>query len=193
MNAGVGEAQSHGAVRGYIVNSFVEYLVDRVPDGRQRLEARPELWNALPLDGPKHCPAELFALALDAVASSEPDPEERFRLLVRCGEFAAQQSLNTFFRLLMKVMTAGLFVRKFPDMWRRDFLIGEGHARTLEKQRLEVTLEGVGQLEMLVPIGLGWMNLAFAGMGYDNARIRVLEPADGALSGHRIRYEVAWD
>lgn len=67
------------------------------------------------------CPVSVLSEVLSAVADQGNGDEARTRdVLIKCGQFMAHEATNTFLRLLMRMLTPSLFVKKIPDIWRRD-------------------------------------------------------------------------
>jgi|GEM_PF-1572825 len=117
-------------VRGYMVMHAARYLEGLLGDAESKrvfADFSPEAQRAL--DTTKHadwCPVSVFSELTRAIAKTSDGDEEKAReLLVACGVFMAQEATNSFLKILMKILTPGLFAKKIPAIWSRDCSQGE--------------------------------------------------------------------
>lgn len=120
-------AQQPFQVRNYTVSACTAYLREitgeqearRILDGLSP-EARQTIATASNA-GAAWCPVGVLSELLSAVADQGKGDEDRTRdVLIKCGQFMAHEATNSFLRILMRMLTPTLFVKKIPDIWRRD-------------------------------------------------------------------------
>src|ERR1041385_2186448 len=151
--------------RGYLLAHCANYLRDNVsPDEWKRIQSgfSPELQQLL-AGKVKH--AEWYRISLlneitgqiVDVVGKRNDDRSREALHI-CGRYVAREATNTFLKLLMKLLNPGIFAKKLPDIFSRDFSSGrmtvEMNGRTLTARIFDapgfnhgkVTTEDVRQL-----------------------------------------------
>ncbi len=65
-------------------------------------------------------PAEYFGALNSAIASLGQTEDEAREHLIGAGTQIATAALNSFMRLMLRMLTPSLFARKFPAFWSRD-------------------------------------------------------------------------
>ena len=184
-----------GSCRGYVVLSMVRALENERDDASALFEKEaPALFEQTPsIAGNEYYSVDLLNDALRVIAQSESDPRARYDLLVRCGRFGAHDSLNLFFKLVMKILTPALLASKFPMMWERDFRVGRasGDSSRVRERIIGLGILGVGRLEHFVPIGEGWIRLAFESMGHRGVEVTT-DLAPHQTTADDINYTVTW-
>jgi hypothetical protein len=53
------------------------------------------------------------------------DQERAKQMLITSGVYMAREATNTFFKMLLRIVTPQLFCKKLPDFWNRDFTRGK--------------------------------------------------------------------
>jgi hypothetical protein len=111
------------------------------------------------------CPVSILSEVITAVAARGNGDEDRTReTLIKCGSFMAHEATNTFLRLLMKMMTPGLFAKKIPDIWRRDCTHGNLLAELGENKLSCRVMDTDGFVHALCTIA-GFLTFAVGSMG----------------------------
>ncbi len=108
-------------------------------------------------------PPEWFDLVCIAIASLGETEAEARRHLIGAGRAIATNAVNTFMKLMLRMLTPGLIIRRLPDLWLRDNAFGE---LTVVDSRVE---EGLVTMELrdapivshLGPVGVGYVGLLF--------------------------------
>jgi hypothetical protein len=179
-------------VRGYMILNTLSYLSEKVgePDAKRIIAGfPPEVRDVISSakSGGLY-PVAALSHSLGAVAALGNGDENRARdNLVMCGTFMAREATNTFFKLVMKMLTPALFIKKLPDFWKRD----------CTKGRLEVDIKDrtivfrffdMKGFDHAVCTGTGFVTFALQTMGKTIEKTSIqnwsLEnpSADGALS-----------
>jgi hypothetical protein len=154
------------AVKGSVILASVDYadtLCDRLGCPRVREKFSPELTAALvTMTRTTWHPWAILVEVLRAIASVRHDPVASREDLIACGQAISQDGLNTFLRLLLKIMTLRLFVMKFKDFWSRDVrgAVMTVDSSAFEQRRVTCTLEHVDGFDHLGPTGIGFIGLA---------------------------------
>src|SRR5688572_6499721 len=116
--------------RGYVLAATVSFLNETVgPAKAQEIFDRlsPDLRRVVRNVQPaEFYPIPLFAELNRAMVEhlAGTDEEKGRQVLLQCGRHTGREASNTFLKLLMKMLTPKLIVKKLPDFWRRDFNFG---------------------------------------------------------------------
>src|SRR5262245_48348993 len=78
---------------------------------RSMYEASPELW----------VPLTVWKEALDPIVAQHADPAAARAAVRSAGRFICEGTVNSFLRVLMRIMTPALFAKKSGGMIGRDF------------------------------------------------------------------------
>jgi hypothetical protein len=128
-------------VRGYMVLNAASYLRETMGERESKAvfdsfpgDVRAAIDRAKPADW---VPVSVFSHITRAIASiSKGDEAKAQELLVTCGLFMAEEASNTFLKILLRMITPGLFIKKIPDIWSRDCSRGKLVVEELTNQRL---------------------------------------------------------
>ncbi len=130
-------------VRGHVINGVYEYFDSHCPaERRQELNAllpaglREVAGNGKP--GAWH-PLSYFEALNHAIAALGKTEDESRLHIDGAAEHLAKQSLNTFMKLLLRMLTPALFVRKFPVFYSRDLDTGTRISVDLQLDRGHLT------------------------------------------------------
>jgi hypothetical protein len=101
-----------------------------------------------------------------AIAAARPDPAVARATLVRCGTGLGNTAINSFLKILLRMLTPRLFALKFPDIWGRD-MQGGGYAEIAasEDKRVAILLREVGGFDHIGPVAEGWIGFTLTSMG----------------------------
>jgi hypothetical protein len=184
--------------RGYLVKNIANFVKERVepaewarasrglsPELRQLVEGDIKVAGWYPIGQLN----ELSQVILEFIARGD---EERARQAFQtCGEYCAREAVNTFLKLLLKMLTPGLLVKKLPDIFRRDFsdgrLVPELNGRTLTCRHYD--LPGFNHCALY---SSGFVIAAFAAMGktIDSIVLRDWSLASPYVEG--TCYDIVW-
>lgn len=184
-------------VRGYIVKTSVEYLRSRLEPAeagavmdRFSPPVRSTLETVKAIDWyPVEQMAEINQVIVDTLGKGD---ETRAReVLIACGRYMATEATNTFLRLLMRVLTPGLFAKKLPDLWSRDCSGGKVTVEVDEK-RLVCRLAGVKDFAHCGPVSLGWATFALENMGKPVVSSKLHAWSLATPNPDEVGWEAAW-
>jgi hypothetical protein len=156
-------------IRGYVFLSAAKYLEEVAGKGKwDQISERfsPQVKQALKETTTTNwCAIDAVAEVYRAIAALSEGNEAQARdALIDCGSQTMYEASNTFFRLIMKVLTPGLFMKKMPDFWKRDCSRGTIQVE-MHENMLRNTLSGIGGFDHIAPIALGYVKFALEGMG----------------------------
>ena len=160
-------------MRGYIIVHTIQYLREKLGDTEwARIESSLSPGLQAVLAGevkhggwyPISHTVELNRVLLDRMA--QKDDASARDALHHCGRYIAGAATNTFLKMLMKMLTPGLFARKLPDVFRRDFSSGRLES-SLEGRKLICRYYDVPGFEHSAVLASGFAAKAFEGMGKD--------------------------
>lgn len=158
--------------RGYSMLGTLKYIDSVIgAEGKERIVAQlsPDVRDALSSYKeigwyPSHHFSELLRGIVKEGESTNQVAEEA---LVKTGQFVAGLAVNTFLRLLMKVLTPSLFAKKIPSLWERDNQGGliEADLKDADSGKIVFNLRDVGGYDYIVPVAGGWISFAMQAMG----------------------------
>jgi hypothetical protein len=184
-------------IRGHVIQHTIKFFRNECEqDLGLRIEA------ALPLDlrtqlrdiapaawYPRRYEVEL----LQAIAHVHGNEASARNDLLRCGASMAVGN-NDFMKLLMRVLTPELFVKKLPSFWTRDHQDSAGYLVDqvdVSGQRATLRLCGVGGYAHSAVLWHGWMQQVFREMGA-NCEVRQQGWSWSQPAPDEIKYEVKW-
>lgn len=119
------------------------------------------------------------------------DDETAREALYQCGRYVAAEATNTFLKIFLKVLTPSVFVRKLPDVFRRDFTAGrlesELNGKTLTCRYYDLT-----ELEHIAALGPGFAATALEAMGKKVKGVVLHDWSLEAPSVDGARFELTW-
>lgn len=192
-------AMSERTSRGYMVQSTISFI-DKTydPEARAKINAfvpervRQAFAN---LNKVGWYPVEDVAELYRAIAlyHRETDGNE-LKALENVGRSIAETATNTFLKLILRVLTPGLFASKMGDFWQRDNRCGTLQCIKYEpgENRMIVTLTGVKGYDFIGPVAPGFILFAFKALGFKDGRVSF--PWDPANPGpDAFEYDFRWD
>ena len=102
---------------------------------------------------------------------------------------------NTFMKLLMRMLTPAMFIRKFPDFWRRDMSSGNVSIfdDDLEKKRFSIHVTDVEGFDYLGPVGVGYLGYVLDRiLGHDSTKLNLLDFEFQNPGPAEFTYRVSW-
>lgn len=136
--------------------------------------------------------ADLVALleAMAQAADSHKTAEDNARLL---GQFLSNAATSGFMRLLLKILTPTVFLKKVPDIWPRMFSFGqfESDPSGFPSGKAAMVMRDVDGFDYVAPVSVGWIESVFSAMGYPDASVSC-RPIDGEPAGSAFRFDISW-
>lgn len=128
--------------------------------------------------------AEEFMQGIETVHGDVKKAEED---AVKLGMKIAEEAVGTFLKLLLKVLTPTMFVRQFPEFWRRYHNFGSLRydLERISEKRVIMWVPGYNYLH---GIGAGWVKGAFQAFSRSAVTVGWNVP-----EGQRMVPEVQWD
>lgn len=156
--------------RGYVLASSIRFLQETA--GHEQAEevlngVSSELQEAVRNVHPANFyPIRLFAeFNRTLVAHLAGSDEDKAReVLINCGRHMGHEASNTFLKLLMRVITPEILVKKFPDLWGRDFTAGRVELKSTDK-KLDFHMFDIEGYDHCGPMSAGWVGFNLEAMG----------------------------
>ena len=138
-------------------------------------------------------PIEDSNVLVEAIASAIEDEATRYDMMIQCGQFIANDAINSFLRLLIKFLKPDLFARKYGDFFRRAHTFGDVQAHDFTPHSFVLDMSDVHDYVYVAPISIGFMKHTLNAMGCKNLRVKeVLSPPPNAQTRDSYRFEVTW-
>ena len=157
-------------VRGYTITSTIAYLQDKLPAAEMQSllenlspQTKGVLQDIKPIGW--YPVATIAELNWTIVSSLGKNDEARSRdALINCGRYMAREATNTFLKLLMRMLTPGIFAKKLPDFWSRDCTGGRLSAEVSDLKIACRIFETPG-FDHVGAVAAGWVGFALEAMG----------------------------
>lgn len=184
--------------RGYMLTTTLKYVREGLdPKRREAVLARlsPELVKFAETAKPTEWyPVSHTVQIYDAIVEAcEGDAALAERDLIGVGKFGAQEATNTFLRLLMKVLTPGLFAKKLPSLYERDNSKGKVTVE-VEEDRLICRIDDCKGSKHIAPISAGWAIFTLEQMGKKLSEKKItgwsLDNPDSGSVGFELQWRV---
>ena len=128
-----------------------------------------------------------------ADAASPRDEKAVYDALLRCGEMVGGYATNTFFKLLLKILTPKMFASRFSEFYKRDQQGGEGVVEDIGPNHVVLVARGIKGYDHFGPTTVGWALVPFRGMGLDNVRMTCSPWSLAEPGPDEVRFVVNWD
>jgi hypothetical protein len=152
---------------------------------RQRTEFHAKDWR------PRE---ELTSMWHAIAAAAEPQDETTiYNALVRCGEMVGGYATNTFFRLLLKVLTPRMFASRFSEFYKRDQQGGEGIVEEIGSKHVVLLARDIKGYDHFGPVTVGWAMVPFRGMGLQNVHMTCTPWSLVEPGPEQVRFKITWD
>lgn len=184
-------------IRGYVLEhaarfyrtSFDHSTVARI-EGELSIETKFALDN---MASSEWYPRRFLVEILNAMATVRGSGDGTYGDIVRCGAGLAEPA-NELARLLVKVMTPELFVKKLPRFWARDHKAsGMFEIEPLSGQRgALIRLRGVRQYDHAAILWLGFIQSMLKQLGAASLAVRQEGWSWSSPGPQDISYEVRW-
>lgn len=119
------------------------------------------------------------------------DEEKAKKILIQCGRYIGREASNTFLKLLMRMLTPKLIVKKLPDFWRRDVTGGRVEVRPSDNG-LQCFMYEIEGYDHCCPLSAGWQefNLEAMGKSLESTIVRKWSLAEPSQNG--TSFEITW-
>jgi hypothetical protein len=183
--------------RSYLITHTATFIRDRISKdewARTQAELSPELRKLLGEAKPAEwCPVSLLNEVNRQVADklAQNDDDRAREALYLCGKFIAGEATNTFLKILLKMLTPALFVKKLPDIFKRDFS-GARMTTQISEGKMSGSIHEAPNFNHLAVTSAGFVSVALENMGktvdsYKVSNWSLKEPdRDGAA------FELTW-
>jgi hypothetical protein len=137
---------------------------------------------------PLTCAIELFH-GIDAAIG---DPQKAFDTISDFGQYLADDAMNTYMRLLFKVLTPGLLTAKFPAVYKRYYRNGHlvADVSRIKENKVSFTCEGHDYLHAEAH---GWILYVYGKLGMKNIRVKTNVPLGQSNVPGPLTWDVSWD
>ena len=164
---------------------------------REKIHARltPELKNVTPTLKPGDWyPIAYQTQLLRAMASVADDAEAAHASAVALGRFMSDQASNTFMRLLFKVLTPLIFLRKAPAVWGRmfNFVRFEVDTTDYENNHAAMLMYEVDGFDYVAPVSEGWIATMFESVRCKNVAVHATDLEAGTVRGAAYKFDIRW-
>lgn len=170
---------------------FIEKYCTPEQQAKIRAQLSPDLKAALPtIKYGEWYPLHFATDQVRGVFSLYESFDEAEAALDRFGKYIGEQASSTFLRLLMKMLTLNMLVKKWPMFWERYHNFGRMTAAIEGPQHLVFHIEP--GYDYMYRLGPGWIKVACEGLGMKNIQIKTNVPY-GDIRIDVIRVDVTWD
>ena len=188
-----------GFLRGYSISQtavFIEKHFDAETSKRLKNDLPADVKVAIQSLKPADWyPREYEVALLRAIASVKNNDAGSYEDLIACGEFVASEATNTFLKILMKMLTPTMFVKKVPEFYDRDnknngrFEVDVSRAG---EGRIDMVLIGADGFDHMPITSMGWVTFGLKAMGKRTVQCKQTGWGLATPSPHEVKYEVTW-
>ena len=189
---------SESMIRGYSLRrtaAFIDVHFDPDTAARVKRDIRDSLELAATVKPAEWYPRRHSAAMFRAIATAKQDPTDIYRDLVACGTYICAEATNTFFRVLLKIMTPALFAKKLPSFWNRDHQGGgyEYDISDVDNKVLALRLVNVADYDHIAPVAVGFCEFVLSTMGKRGVRIVESNWSIDAPAPADVDFRVTWE
>ena len=169
---------------------------------RQRIESgySKELLHALyETDQNAWHPIAVWKEALDVIVASSGDPKVARTTVRSAGRFICERTVNTFLKLLMRIMTPALFAKKSGSMIGKDFRGFVGGApdyfcdlSKLDQKEITMGVRRAADFPYLGGTGQGFIEFAMHYMGMQDVLIDEPGCAPDEWAPENVSWRIRW-
>jgi hypothetical protein len=192
-----GSAMADRLTKGFNLEQTIRFIDEAYTAAeRDRIHGQlaPALRAGLPaVRGGEWYPIGDLVAFLDAMASVAPSPEAAEGKARALGRHISDAATGTFMRLVLKVLTPKLFLKKAPDIWPRMFSFGifESDPSGFGDRRATMTMRDVEDFPHVAAVSAGWMEGVFDAMGFSGVRVKY-EPLASEAPGYGYAFDIEW-
>jgi hypothetical protein len=185
-------------MRGLVLVGFREYFqrhVDGATRDRLRAGFSPELREHF--DQPvtsRWYPRELFVELNRATASLFTTVSGVLDGLTSAGSCISEVAAGTFLKLLLKMLTPGLFARKFTDFWAHDNRGGriDVDSSKLDDREVIFHIRDIAGFDHIGPVGRGYIQFAMRSITKKDVDIELSGWSLATPGPAEVHYRVRW-
>jgi hypothetical protein len=174
---------------------FIEDYFDAADRERVKAEIPSEIMEDLGrLKKVDWCPAEYCCAMLRAISSAKHDPKGSYNDIVECGKFVSVEATNTFYKLLLKVITPSIFLKKMDTFWAKDFKNAGRWNVTIDESKRSATLilSDAKELDHIAPFSAGFITFVITAMGINDVSCETQGWTLETPGADEVRYHVRW-
>lgn len=119
------------------------------------------------------------------------DTEASREALFQCGKYVAAEATNTFLKIFLKILTPNIFVKKLPDVFKRDFTSGR-LVSDLSGSTLSCRYYELPNFEHIGALGPGFTATALETMGKQVQKIVLHDWSLEAPCVEGAGFELTW-
>lgn len=140
-------------------------------------------------------PASCWTELIESACHEEHSPASRVERMKTVGRYLAMDATGTYLRLLLKLFTPGMFLRRLPTFFERDMRPGKVTAdlSALDDRRVLLTILGAEEFCYLAPISSGWIEFVFEQIGVKGSDVNIVSPSGDETRSDDIRLEITWN
>ena len=141
-------------------------------------------------------PARYWSSTIEAIAQEHPDLEQRHDAIVAFGRFMAEEAVGSYLKLLLRVLTPSMFLRRLPATFEHDIRPGSVTVDTsqmAERRLITITQHNVEGLAYVWTVGAGWVAQALSFTGLKGVKGRTLSPALDQPFASEGTFKVWWE
>jgi hypothetical protein len=140
-------------------------------------------------------PGSCWNELIEAVSAEESSHSAKVDRMRTIGRYLAMDATGTYLRLLLKLFTPGMFLRKLPSFFERD--MRPGHVKSdlsdLDNRRVMLSIEGAEAFSYLAPIAAGWIQFVFDQIGVKKSKVHIVRPPTDVVRSGDILFEITWN
>lgn len=172
------------------VMHFVERYYTPEQQAQIKAQLSPDVRAALPtIKAGAWYPLHFATDQVRGIFQTYDDLDEAEAAIQRCGKFIGEQASNSFLRLLMKMLTLKMMVKKWPAFWLQYHNFGEMRVELLSPTHLVLTIEP--GYDFMYRLGAGWIEVVCIALGLKNVVMKNNMPR-GETSIDVIRIDVTF-
>ncbi|MFT3924581.1 MAG: hypothetical protein QM778_18725 [Myxococcales bacterium] len=140
-------------------------------------------------------PTRMVSEMHSAIFNARGNPQQGYEDMIAGGAAVAEYSVNTFMRLLIKLMTPEMLAKKWPAIWLKSHNFGamETELDPNDPRKLKLMLSDVEDYHYIGPTVMGFLSFSLKAMGKDTAKVDELDNPDKTRKNSR-RYDfiITW-
>lgn len=175
-------------LRDFIHKTYDEGTKQRIyesfsPDTRDILQSvKPDDWH----------PIRVVAEMNRGIYTARNAPEQGYEDVVAAGAAVAEYGVNTFMRLLIKLMTPEMLAKKWPTIWQKSHNFGRMEADVEGERRLVLTLHDVEDYDYIGATAVGFLSYSLRAMGKHDAKVVERNKDLGRRNAPSYSFEITW-
>jgi len=139
-------------------------------------------------------PASVVADLHRGLFAAQPDPEKGYAAIRDSGAAVAEYGVNTFMRLLIKLMTPEMLAKKWPAIWSKSHNFGKMQTALDQStdRKLNLSLSEVDQYSYIGPCAVGFLSYSLKAMGRKDASVVERDLDYSRECAPAYNFEITW-